>query len=113
MKKRFAALSALFVLLCGCGMTPLNAPFEVPQGLLVTTVSAPLSTDVKGISFPDDFELIEEKQSFSFFWLPFMTPTVAVSDRIVRPDNETYIDYDYFSIFGGLFSSVTLRRYGK
>lgn len=42
-----------------------------------------------------------------------MTPTVAVSDRIVRPDNETYIDYDYFSIFGGLFSSVTLRRYGK
>lgn len=99
------------MMLSGCTMTPLNAPFTVPQGLLVTAVSAPLSVKTQNVSFSED--LIREEQSFSFFWLPLVTPSIAVSDRTRHSEREIYTDYDYFSFLGGLFSSVTLRRYGK
>lgn len=83
----------------------------VSEGLLVTAVSAPLSVKTQNVSFSEN--LIREEQSFSFFWLPFFTPTIAVSDRTRYSEQEIYTDYDYFSFLGGLFSSVTLRRYGK
>ncbi len=111
MIRRFLYTALIGIMAGGCTMTPLNAPFTVPQGFLVTAVSAPLSVKMHNISLSDD--LIREEQSFSFFWLPLMTPSIAVSDRVRHSERETYTDYDYFSFLGGIFSSVTLRRYGK
>ena len=107
MKKRF--LVSLCLLLGG-GST-LKTPFSLPQGGLVTAISAPLSTELNGTTLTED--PIRTEQAFSFFWIPFIMPSVAISEKNNHPKTEEFTDYDYFSIFGGLFSSVTLRHYGK
>ena len=107
-KKRLL-IALCFILEGGCA--PLNIPFMPPSGGLVTAFSAPLSTEMNGVTLTEDS--IKEEQAFSFFLIPVLLPPIAVSDGNTHPKTQEFIDYDYFSIFGGLYSSVTLRHYGK
>lgn len=92
MKKRL--LIALCFLLEG-GCAPLNIPFMPPSGGLVTAFSAPLSTEMNGVTLTEDS--IKEEQAFSFFWIPVLLPPIAVSDGNTHPKTQEFIDTFQFS----------------
>jgi len=106
--KRFFAL-ALILALCGC--TRLTAEFEPPVGFLVSSYKAPLTIKAENIKIG---RAQQRKYLTSFFWVPIgITPTLSTTSGFNKPEMGVYADYEYFSIFGGMFQFVSIIPYGE
>ena len=55
-----------------------------------------------------------KKYVTSFLWIPLGFPSLAVTEGFNnRPDAIVYTDYEYFSVFGGIFQSVGVVTYDE
>ena len=106
--KRTFALG-LVLTLCGC--TSVTAEFKPPTGFLVSSYKAPLTIKADNIKIG---RVRQRKYVTSFLWIPLGFPSIAVTDGFnSRPGAAVYADYEYFSVFGGLFQSVSVVTYDE
>ena len=77
------------------------------EGFFVTRVKAPLSTQIpkKEIGVPQ-----RKTYSTKFLWIPFITPSVSITDYGASL-NGNYADYEYFSLLFGIYQSVDIITY--
>ena len=99
------AAVGLVLALSGCCS---QMPFMPPKGLLYTHYKAPLSlkADHVKISRPQS-----EKYVTSFLWIPMAVPPLSVSKPQDDTLSGTYAEYEYFSVFFGIFKRVKVTTY--
>lgn len=105
--KRFFAL-ALILTLCAC--SSVTAEFKPPVGFLVSSYKAPLTIKTENVKI----ERAQPRQYItSFFWIPIGIPSISTTNGFSKPEMGVYADYEYFSILGGLFQSVSIIPYNE
>lgn len=103
--KKGIVAAGLALALNGCCA---EAPFMPPKGLLFTHYKAPLSLKADHIEIGRPRS---EKYVTSFLWIPMVVPPLSVS----KPQDDTfsgaYAEYEYFSVFFGIFKRVKVTTY--
>ncbi len=104
--KRILLIFSLIFEVSGCSGA--TAEFKPPEGFFISSYTAPLTTKVKDVKIG---KAKSKRYVTSFFWIPFFSPSISITEGFNKPDENVYADYEYFSILGGMFKFVDVVTY--